>query len=127
MFDSCGPQNNSPAAFMDQELEREARVKMHARRKKMDVMGTAMDMAVKDIRQLVGMYSDNEEQAETDVDYMNMSVLKQRYLNRKRHGSDETNNGRDDRSDTSSFLGSAYDVSSTKLTLFVIVTVEIKW
>jgi hypothetical protein len=54
---------------------------------------------------MVGMYSDNEEQAEGDVDYNNMSQLKQRYLNRKRHGSDETNNGRDDKSDISSFHG----------------------
>jgi methyl coenzyme M reductase subunit D len=49
---------------MDYELEKESRVKMHDRRRKMDVMGTAMDMAVKDIKILVGMYSDNEEQAE---------------------------------------------------------------
>jgi hypothetical protein len=61
---------------MDYEIEREARVKMHARRKKMDVMGTAMDMAKNDIKLLIGMYSDNEEQAEADEDYLNMSVLK---------------------------------------------------
>ena len=62
MFDSCGPQAAAtPASYMDYELERESRVKMHSRRRKMDVMGTAMDMAVSDIKILVGMYSDNEE------------------------------------------------------------------
>ena len=105
LFDSCGVQGNSPADYMDYEIEKESRVKMHTRRRKMDVMGTAMDMAVKDIRLLVGMYSDNEEQAEDDVDYMNMSQLKQRYLNRKRHGSDETNGGGENKSDISSFHG----------------------
>jgi hypothetical protein len=52
MFDGCGggPDANSPAAFMDQEMERDTRNKTHARRKKMDVMGTAMDMAMSDIR-----------------------------------------------------------------------------
>ncbi len=42
-------------------------------------MGTAMDMAMSDIKQLVGMYSDNEEQAEGDVDYMNMSQMSLMY------------------------------------------------
>ncbi len=108
LFDSCGPAGNSPAAYMDYELEKESRVKIHTRRRKMDVMGTAMEMAVDDIRLLVGMYSDNEEQAEADVDYMDMSQLKQRYMNRKRHGSDESNM-RDDASDISSFHGSAFN------------------
>lgn len=61
MFDSCGPQGNSPADFMDYEIERESRIKIHNKRRKMDVMGAAMDMAMQDIRQMVGMYSDNEE------------------------------------------------------------------
>jgi len=46
----------------------------------MNIMGTAMNMAVQDVKILVGMYSDNDEQAETDVDYMDMRQLKQRYL-----------------------------------------------
>jgi hypothetical protein len=37
------------------------------------------------------MYSDNEEQAENDVDYNDMNALKKRYQERKRHGSDESN------------------------------------
>jgi hypothetical protein len=50
MFDSCGPQGNSPADFMDYEIERESRIKIHNKRRKMDVMGAAMDMAMQDIR-----------------------------------------------------------------------------
>ncbi len=47
MFDSCGGNAaDTPAGYMDYELEKESRVKMHTRRRKMDVMGTAMDMAV---------------------------------------------------------------------------------
>lgn len=49
---------------MDYEIQKESRNKMHARRRKMDVMGTAMDMAKQDIKILVGMYSDNEEAGE---------------------------------------------------------------
>lgn len=73
MFDSCGGQGNSPADFMDYEIEKESRIKMTSKRRKMDVMGAAMEMAVHDIKLLVGAYSDTEETAEADVDYMNMS------------------------------------------------------
>ncbi len=76
MFDSCGPTADSPAAYMDYEIERESRYKMATRRKKMDVMGAAMDMAISDIRHYAGMNSDNEEYAENDSDYLNMSQLK---------------------------------------------------
>lgn len=61
IFDSCGAGANSPADFIEMEMEKESRVKIHNRRRKMDVMGTAMDMAMQDIKVLVGMYSDNEE------------------------------------------------------------------
>jgi len=57
----------------------------------MDVMGTAMDMAMKDVRNLIGMHSDNEEKAEEDEDFLNMSMLKKKYLNRKRADSDQSN------------------------------------
>lgn len=73
LFDACAGGAESPAAYMDIELERESRNKMHNRRRKMNVIGTAMDMALTDIKVLVGMYSDNEEQAENDVDYMDMN------------------------------------------------------
>lgn len=101
MFDSCGPSEDTPASYMDYEIQKESRYKMATRRRKMDVMGAAMDMAIADIRHYVGMNSDNEERADDDEDYLNMSQLKQRYMNRKRHGSDETNNSRDDRSNYS--------------------------
>ena len=54
-------------------------------------MGTAMDMAMKDVRNLIGMHSDNEEKAEEDEDFLNMSMLKKKYLNRKRADSDQSN------------------------------------
>lgn len=38
-------------------------------------------------------------------------MLKNKFLNEKRRGSDETNTVRDDMSDLSSFHGSVYDVS----------------
>lgn len=70
ILDSCaGGDYNSPAAFMDAEYERESRIKIHNKRRKMDVMGVAMEMAVGDIKKIVGMYSDNEEQTQEDVDY----------------------------------------------------------
>lgn len=76
IFDVCAGGGESPATYMDYELERESRIKMHSRRRKMDVIGTAMDMAITDIKVLVGMYSDNEEATENDIDYMDMNQLK---------------------------------------------------
>ena len=73
IFDACAGGGETPASYMDIELERESRIKMHTRRRKMDVIGTAMDMAMADIKVLVGMYSDNEEQTENDIDYMDMN------------------------------------------------------
>jgi len=73
MFDSCGANGNSPADFMDYEIEKESRIKINNKRRKMDVMGAAMNMAMHDIKEIVGMYSDTEETTEADIDYMNMS------------------------------------------------------
>lgn len=57
----------------------------------MDIMGTAMTAAVDDIKRVMGIkehHSDNEENVENDEDYQNMSLLKQKYLNRRRRDSD---------------------------------------
>lgn len=59
----------------------------------MDVMGIALDYAMHDIRELVGMHSDNEEYAEDDEDYGNMNSIVNQYNKRKRADSDSTNNG----------------------------------
>ena len=41
VFDNCGAQD-SPAMYMEEEMERQRRVKSSFKKKKMDVMGTAM-------------------------------------------------------------------------------------
>jgi hypothetical protein len=77
MFDSCGPGGAAtPASFMEEEYAREGRVKGVNRRKKMDVMGCAMESAMKDLKHIVGLMSDTEEMAEDDEDYLDMSMLK---------------------------------------------------
>ena len=53
-------------------------------------MGSAMESAMKDIKHIVGIQSDNEEMAEEDENYLDMSDLKNKFLNRKRAGSDES-------------------------------------
>lgn len=106
IFDSCTQRPMDPwddESFLEDE-QFDTRNKIAGRRKKMDVMGMAMDMAISDIRQIVGNRSDDEERVETDVDYLDMNQLKKRYLERKRRGSDESSM-RDDVSDMSSMRG----------------------
>jgi hypothetical protein len=67
--------NNSPADYMEQETLRETRFKKVLDRKRMDVMGIALDNAMHDIRELVGMMSDSEEFAEDDEDYGDMNNI----------------------------------------------------
>ncbi len=58
-------------------------------------MGTAMHAAVDDIKNIIGVkehHSDNEEQVEDDEDYQNMTMLKKKYLNRRRRDSDQSIN-----------------------------------
>lgn len=53
VLDSCGPGSNSPAAYMEEELQRETRFKKN--RRKMDVMGIAIESAYKDIKYAIGV------------------------------------------------------------------------
>ena len=66
ILDSCGPGANSPAHYMDFEFQHETR-QTTQRKKRMDVMGTAMQEAMYDIKCMIGMnMSDNEEKLEDD-------------------------------------------------------------
>jgi hypothetical protein len=65
---------------MDMELERESRFK-GGRKRRVDVMGAAMDAAMHDVKYYIGMnLSDVEETAENDDDYHDMAALKEKYL-----------------------------------------------
>jgi hypothetical protein len=61
------------------------------RRKRMNIMGTAMHFAIEDVRHMMGMHSDNEEHAEGDGVYraMTRDVEKRRTL--ERTNSDKSN------------------------------------
>ncbi len=55
----------------------------------MDVMSAAREAAFYDIKLLVGSHmSDDEEKVENDEDYLNMSLLKMKYIKNKRRDSD---------------------------------------
>ena len=87
MLDSCGSTNmNTPSDYIEYELLRDHRITSTQKKKRIDIMGTAMHYAVDDFKQLIGMRdhnSDNEEQANDDEDYQNMSMLKRKYIKRK--------------------------------------------
>lgn len=65
VLDSCGPSIISPADYMDREFERETRIKAKHQRNRMDIMGSAMDAAMVDVKRIIGMnLSDTEEKTE---------------------------------------------------------------
>lgn len=92
VLDTCGTTSlNTPSDYIDYELARESRIIPQSKKKRMDIMGTAMYAAVDDLKHLIGMrehHSDNEEKVEDDEDYVNMSILKRKYLTRRRRDSD---------------------------------------
>lgn len=56
-------------------------------------MGAAMHGVYADLKNVMGMQmSDTEEKAEEDEDYKNMTLVKNKYLNRKRRDSDTSMN-----------------------------------
>jgi hypothetical protein len=59
-------------------------------------MGAAMEQAMHDIREMVGINSDPEECAEGDEDYDKMSKIRGEFFGRPRADSDTTNNGASD-------------------------------
>jgi hypothetical protein len=82
VFEACGGDNNgsNPAQYMDMEMERESRFK-NGHKKRVDVMGSAMDAAMHDVKYYIGLnMSDAEETAENDDDYLDMAALKEKYL-----------------------------------------------
>ncbi|CDW84028.1 UNKNOWN [Stylonychia lemnae] len=92
VLDSCGgSQINTPSDFVEYENLRESRKLMVTKKKHMDIMGTALSYAVEDIKHIIGMkdhHSDNEEQANEDEHFLDMSKLKQKYI--KRRDSDQS-------------------------------------
>jgi hypothetical protein len=65
VLDSCGAsQINTPSDYIEYETHRETRKHMTSKKKKMDIMGTAMTYAVDDLKYIIGIrdhHSDNEE------------------------------------------------------------------
>ncbi len=55
LFDGCGPSADTPAAYMEQELQKETRFKKNQKRRRMDIMGVAMESAMKDVKHIVGV------------------------------------------------------------------------
>ena len=97
VIDSCGTLCNNvsmtPADYMDEMVTVETRIKIRQKKERMDVMGSAIDQALDDMRHFMGYnMSDNEEKAENDSDYKDMNTLKLKYLNRKRRDSDTSVN-----------------------------------
>ncbi len=60
----------------------------------MDIMGTAMHAAFLDVKYIIGFnHSDNEETAENDEEYQNMSNIKDEHTKKgRRRNSDESVN-----------------------------------
>jgi hypothetical protein len=57
VLDSCGPSSlNTPSSYIEYELERESRFVAVNKRKRMDVMGTAMSAAMSDIKGIMGIH-----------------------------------------------------------------------
>lgn len=55
VFDSCAPAaTSSPADYMEREILRTTRFKKTLDRKKIDVMGAAMERAMHDIKEVAG-------------------------------------------------------------------------
>ena len=102
---ACTNGPTTPGDFIEEEMKRQKRIKNKERKRKMDIMGTAMHFAIDDIRHLVGIQSDHEEHAEDDGEYTSMSrtVRKQRGV--KRSDSDKSNFSRV--GDDSNFPGSS--------------------
>ena len=59
-LDACTNSNNSPADYMEKELEKE-KEKAKMSKQRMDIGKTAFQSALKDIRSIMGIHSDNEE------------------------------------------------------------------
>ena len=49
VLESCGPDNDSPAMYMEMEIERETKVRVMGKKHKIDIMGTAIRYAMHDI------------------------------------------------------------------------------
>ena len=70
MYWTCGSTAmNTPSDYIEYELARDNRIATLQKKKRIDIMGTAMNYAVSDFKYLVGMKdhnSDEEENANQD-------------------------------------------------------------
>lgn len=90
VLDSCGSAApmSTPSDYIEYELARQQRIETMQKKKRLDIMGTAMQYAVADFKALVGYKeynSDDEDTADRDGDekFQDMSMLKRKYLKRK--------------------------------------------
>lgn len=91
-LDVCKNDVESPAAYMEQLEKRKMKLQYYAQgKRKPDVIGMSINKAMKDIKHIVGVHSDDENENTQNEETKDIKSSRQRYYKLKWTDSDGTN------------------------------------